>query len=86
MTHKKPLGVSQGTLNLSRNRSHRILEAVIDKHTQKPIKEPVIDCPHYDYCCVKNFGRINCITSYKNCQTFKYHERYGGNDANKLFI
>jgi len=34
MKYKKPLGISQGSLNLSRNRNHRILEAVIDHSPQ----------------------------------------------------
>jgi len=38
-----------------------------------------IKCPHYDYCNVRTFGRINCMTrsTIKSCQAYKFYERYG---------
>ena len=99
MTHKKPLGISQGTLNLSRNRNHRILEATLDNSPQnKNIQhssgctktsfknktevtgsEGVYNCPHYSYCPVRSFGRINCLTpsTIKTCATYIFYNKYG---------
>ena len=86
MTHKKTVGISQSSLEHGRNRAHRILEAIIDKH--KPTKEEFkTNCPHHSYCNVKKFGRINCLTdsTIKTCQTYKFYEKYG-KGYNEMFI
>jgi len=78
----KHIFTSQATLNLGRNRSHRKLEAKLDnlsRTTTIPkelIEEPRMDCPHYLYCNIRVFGRINCLFGYKNCQTYKFYEKY----------
>lgn len=95
----KRIFTSQNSLNLSRRRPKRILEALVDspqnKNTQnvslsKPLfnqtggtgsadtyDKTKIECPHYEHCNVRLFGRINCITDYKDCQTYKFYQRYG---------
>lgn len=84
MKHK--IFVSQATLGQSRNRPHRILEAIIDKH-KIPKDKTKINCLHYEYCNTRKFGRINCLTksTMENCQTYKFFERYG-KDYNEMFI
>jgi len=37
-------------------------------------RKPIIECHYYSYCPVKNFGRINCITNYKDCISYKNYE------------
>jgi len=82
MTHKK-IFISRDSLNLGRNRSQRILEASLDNLSRTstiPKKESKIDCPHYDYCSIKNFGRINCLFDYTQCQTYKFYKKYPNYD------
>lgn len=33
-------------------------------------------CPYEELCIIKKFGRINCITGYEDCQTYKYYKKY----------
>ena len=73
MTHK--IFISQGTLELGRDRNNRRLEAKMDNRTLKD--KPEINCIYYSYCKTRLFGRINCLFEQKYCQTFKYYERYG---------
>ena len=47
----------------------------------KTIKE---ECPYESYCNVRKFGRINCMKP-KDCQTFKFYEKYGKN-YDEMFI
>ena len=44
-----------------------------------PSEQPKIYCPHHEYCTVKKFGRINCLTksSVETCQSYKFYNRYG---------
>ena len=40
-------------------------------------EKPIDECPHREDCSVRMFGRINCITDYKTCQTYKFYEKHG---------
>ena len=83
--------ISQGTLNYSRNRNQRKLEAKMDTlegkcskdkplfYTLQNLPEKLIfECPHYNYCRIKDFGRINCLTkdTIETCQTYKFYKKY----------
>jgi len=48
----------------------RVMPVDADSHSAD------ILCPHSNYCNIKEFGNQDCL-DYKNCQTYKYYQRYG---------
>jgi len=60
---------SQGNLDLGRNREQRRLEAKLDR-------EESIDCKHKPYCPLPKFS-MKCIFNRKDCQSYRFYERYG---------
>jgi len=69
--NKKKIFVSQGTLNLGRNRAKRILEAELDYG---------VNCEHESYCYkLKGLPKAHCSEDYmKVCGQIKtYYDRFG---------
>ena len=81
----KKIFTSQNNFNLGRNREHRILEAKLDGYKFKN-EEPEIDCPYYDKCKVRTFGRIKCLFDYTQCQTYKFYEKDGMDGYNEMYV
>ena len=52
---------------------------------KKMIKVPKIDCPYYENCKVRIFGRIKCLFDYTQCSTYKFNEK-NGEGFNEMFI
>jgi len=52
---------------------------------KKMIKPPKIDCPYYENCKVRIFGRIKCLFDYTQCSTYKSFEKYG-EGFNEMYV
>ena len=45
---------------------------------KRMIKNPDINCPYYDKCNVRIFGRIKCLFDYTQCSTYQVFEKQNG--------
>lgn len=73
---------SQASKHMAHDKS-KFITPQLEKFVIPQVEEevPKIICRHHEYCRVRTFGRINCLTqlSVQGCQTYKFFEKYGKN-------
>jgi len=86
MNHNK-IFISQGTLNMGRNRSNRRLIARLD-HQSKSYNPNVLSQCKYKNICPNNIPKysMKCIFNKKDCKIGKYFKRFEGLDITKLGV
>jgi len=83
--------ISQGTLEMGRNRSQKRLEAELDtkkkNHNQTPINFLKV-CEYKKTLCPDNIKKysMKCIFGKRDCQVRKYFKRFNGLDITKLGV
>jgi len=83
----KQIMISQGSLNMARNRSNRRLIARLD-HQSKSYNPNVLSQCKYKNICPNNIKKysMKCIFNKRSCKVRDYFKRFNGLDIDRLGV